>query len=115
MTQRFFIYLVYVVLMLIAQHGALTHSVWHLSENLPVQHLVEKDADSQVPDRSNGPTQSKLCDLHIVMNSLLAGDCASPSIPDAALLLQSLATSFAVWRVGRLLLTPLARAPPVLL
>ena len=115
MTQRFFIYLVYVVLMLIAQHGALTHSVWHLGENLSAQHLVEHDADSQVPDRSNDSTQSKLCDLHVVMSSLLAGDCAGPSIPHAALLFQSLATSFAVWWAGQLLLTPPARAPPVLL
>ena len=115
MSQRSFINLVCAVLMLIAQHGALTHAVWHLGETLSAEEHLKLGGDFPGSDRDNGSTQSKLCDLHIVMSSLLAGDCAGPSMPDAALLLQSLATSFAVWRARQLRLTPPARAPPVLL
>ena len=101
--------------MLIAQHGVLTHSVWHLGDRLSTHDYVEHDRDPQPPDRGNGSTQSKLCDLHSLMGSLLAGDCGGPSTFDSILLLHVLATFAALPRVARLLLTPPARAPPVLL
>ena len=103
------------MLMLIAQHGVLTHSVWHLGENLAAHEYVEHDGDSQPTDRRNGSTQSKLCDLHILMGSLLAGDCGGPSISNSVLLPPVLATYSASRPVAQLLLIPPARAPPVLL
>ncbi len=115
MKQRYFVHFACAVLMLIAQHGVLTHGVWHLGENLSAHAHVKLGGNSQVPDRSNGSTQSKLCDLHIVMSSLLAGDSTGPSIQHPALLPQAHATFFTVPLFAELRLTPPARAPPVLL
>jgi hypothetical protein len=115
MSRRSFIYLVCAVLMLIAQHGALTHAVWHLGEGWSVEEHLQLDGESLGSDGDSESTQSNLCDLHIVMSSLLAGDCAGPSMLNAALLHQPLAASFAVWPARQFLLTPPARAPPALL
>ena len=112
MNRRWLLHLACVFLLLIAQHGAFTHSVWHLGDHLPIQAQGELES---APAQDDHAPQSKLCDLHFAMGSLLAGDCAGQGVADAAPLSPILATTPAVWRVAQPSLTPPTRAPPVLL
>lgn len=114
MSKRSFLRFTCAFLLLIAQQGALTHSVWHLGRHAPAQH-VEADGEFQTPERNDGSPQSKLCDLHFALGSLLAGDCPGQAVPDQVALSHWLATSAAIWRVAQPVVTPPSRAPPVLL
>jgi hypothetical protein len=116
MIRRSLLHFACALLLLVAQHGAITHSVWHLGKHAPAQSQPQAQlhAASHSPDSDRSP-QSRLCDLHFAMGSLLTGDCGSQFVPDAAPLSHWLATSAAVWHVAQPLLTPPSRAPPVLL
>jgi hypothetical protein len=113
-SQRSFLHLACALLLLLAQHGALTHSVWHLSRHAPAEH-ANADGKRYAPERNDGSPQSRLCDLHWAMGSLLAGDCAGQSVSDTLPLSHWLAASTAAWRVAQPVVTPPSRAPPVLL
>ena len=113
--KRSWLNLAFAALLLVAQHGALTHSVWHLGRNLPVQAHVEPDGGRHVPAQDDRSPQSRLCDLHFAMGSTLGGHCAAQATPVMATVSPWLATPDAAWRVAQPLRTPPSRAPPVLL
>jgi len=113
-SQRSFLHFACAVLLLIAQHGALTHSIWHLARPAPAQ-LTALDDEHHSPERNDRSPQSKLCDLHFALGSLLAGDCPGQAVAhDVALSHRPVATA-AVWRAAQPLVTPPSRAPPALL
>ena len=112
MTKRSILSFGIVILLLIAQHGAITHSVWHLGKHLPAEHQSDNKSKSPQDKHSH---QSKLCDLHFAMGSVLATGCGSQPAVAAPDLTRWLATSTVAWRVAQPALTPPSRAPPVLL
>jgi hypothetical protein len=64
-------------LLLGAQHGALTHQVRHLQDNLPAQ--------SQQQDNGKQKSQSGLCDFHVAFIQILgAVNSAAPPLQIAA-------------------------------
>jgi len=113
-TRRALLHFACAALLLIAQHGALTHSVWHLSKHAPAE-ANEAHGSTDSPAQHNRSSQSRLCDLHFAMGSLLTGDCGTYHTADAAPVLHWVAASDAAWRIAQPLLTPPSRAPPVLL
>lgn len=102
------------LLLLAAQHGALTHSVWHLGNPLPAQDYRHAVA-AQGHDDDGHTSQSKLCDLHAILGTLLAGGYAGQSVVLLIDLSHELVTKPAIWRVAKSTATPRSRAPPVLL
>lgn len=102
------------LLLLVAQHGALTHSVWHLGDHLPAQE--QHDSAGAAHDGDEGHTyQSKLCDLHFALGSVLGGNCAGSalvSLPDLELDLSATAD---FQRAALTSASYLSRAPPALL
>ena len=103
------------LLLLVAQHGALTHSVWHLGNPLPAQEHHRHAVAAQGHDDDGKTSQSKLCDLHAILGTLLAGGCAGQPAVALIDLSHELATVPATWRVAESTATPRSRAPPVLL
>ena len=102
-------------LLLFAQQGALTHSVWHLGDHLPA-HEHHEHAGAAHDDGDEGHTsQSRLCDLHFVLGSVLGGNCASPALVLLPELTHGLPASTDVQRAARTSTYYLSRAPPVLL
>jgi hypothetical protein len=102
----------YALLLLVAQQGALTHSVWHLHDHLPA-HGQQQAADTASSHGGNEPSsQSRLCDLHSVLGTLLAGDCGGQTVLAAPALSHGLTASAATWRFAQTATTPPSRAPP---
>jgi hypothetical protein len=61
-------------LLLIAQHGALSHQLRHLHDRLPAQ--------TQQQDDKQKPAHTALCDFHVSFAQLLgAVDCAALPLP----------------------------------
>ena len=96
-----------VALLLAAQHGALTHQVWHLQDRLPVQ--------VQQHDGSKKATHAGLCDFHVAFVQIL-GAVSSATQP------LRLATNGAERGASLFshpfpanLVVPASRGPPVLL
>jgi hypothetical protein len=115
MAKPAFLHFVCALLLLVAQHGALTHSVWHLHDHLPA-HQQQDIADAAQHQQDGGhSSQSRLCDLHFALGTLLAGDCSGQPVPATTVLSNWLATSGAAGRVAQPATTPPSRAPPVLL
>ena len=93
--------------LLAAQHGALTHQVRHLQDNLP-GHSQQQDNGKQKP-------QSGMCDFHATFVQILGGaSSASPPLPIAINTIERrphhLAPAF-----PSDLVVPASRGPPVLL
>ena len=103
------------LLLLVAQHGALTHSVWHLGNPLPTQEHHDHAGAAHGHDDDGQTSQSKLCDLHAALGTLLTGGCAGQPAVALTDLSHELATASASWRVAESTATPHSRAPPVLL
>jgi len=103
------------LLLLVAQHGALTHSVWHLGNPLPAQEPHRHAVAAQGHDDDGNTFQSKLCDLHAILGTLLAGGYAGQPVAVFMDLSHELVTKPAIWRVAESTATPRSRAPPVLL
>ncbi len=61
--KRGLLQIVLAALLLAAQHGALTHQVRHLQDNLPAQ--------SQQQDDGKQKSQSGLCDFHVAFVQIL--------------------------------------------
>ena len=105
--KRGFLQIALAALLLVAQHGALTHQTRHLQDHLPAQ--------SQQHDDGKQRSQSGLCDFHVAFAQILG------AVSLAALPLR-LATNGAE-RGGGLfshpfpatLVAPASRGPPVLL
>jgi len=114
MARRSTLHFLCALLLLVAQHGALTHSVWHLGNQLPAHEHHDSAGAAHGHDDDGHTSQSKLCDLHAVLGTLLTGGCAG--LPAVALtdLSHELASAFATWRVAESTATPRSRAPPVL-
>jgi hypothetical protein len=113
-SKRALLHCLFAFLLLLAQHGALTHSVWHLAGQVPG--AVQAMEDDGAGHRNGGDSrQSKLCDLHFLLGSVLGGDCPAQGAVAAAVADELPAT---VERARHLALstpTPPSRAPPVLL
>ena len=105
--KRGFLQIALAALLLVAQHGALTHQVRHLQDGLPVQ--------VQQQDDNKKTAHTGLCDFHVAFAEILG------AVNTAALPLR-LATNGAE-RGGGLfssafpatLVVPASRGPPVLL
>jgi hypothetical protein len=115
MAKRSALHFLCALLLLVAQHGALTHSVWHLGNPLPAQEYHDHAGAAHGHDDDGQSSQSKLCDLHAALGTLLAGGCAGQPAVALTNLSHELATAFATWRVAESTATPRSRAPPVLL
>lgn len=108
------------VLIVVAQFGALTHSVWHLGDQA-TRHAVAAISspshahDSKSPAQNGGALQPALCDLHVVMGSVLAGDCAGASTLPAVTPSLPVSRGVAAGFLARASPTPVARGPPALL
>jgi len=105
--KRGLLQMVLAVSLLAAQHGALTHPVRHLQDNLPVQ--------SQPQDNGKQKPQSGLCDFHVTFVQILgAVSSAAPPLRIAGNTVESgfnhLPRAFPANRV-----VPASRGPPVLL
>lgn len=102
-----------VFLLLAGQQSALVHSVWHLHDHLPAheQHDAAPAAHEHDDEHSS---QSRLCDLHAALGTLLAGDCGGQSAVAATEVPNGLAIHAATRRIAQPVLTPPSRAPPAL-
>jgi hypothetical protein len=112
-SKRALLHSLFAFMLLLAQHGALTHSIWHLGDR--GRGAVETEAEPRHhANRNTGGKsgQSKLCDLHFLLGSVLAGDCAGQGAsPDTVL--AALPPAEAATRPGaRSSPTPPSRAPP---
>jgi len=115
MAKRSALHFLCALLLLVAQHGALTHSVWHLGNPLPAQEHHEHAGAAHDDGDAGHSSQSKLCDLHAALGTLLAGGCAGQAVVALTDLSHELVTAPAIWRVAESTATPHSRAPPVLL
>jgi hypothetical protein len=104
-----------IFLLLAGQQVALVHSVWHLGTHAPVQHRHDAARAAQDHQGDGKSSQSRLCDLHSALGTLLAGDCGSPAAVIADTASHHVPTYAAARRVAQLATTPPSRAPPVLL
>ena len=94
-------------LLLAAQHGALTHHVRHLQDNLPVQ--------SQQQDDGKQKPQSGLCDFHVTFVQVLGalGSAAPPLRIAGNTVERSFNHLPSAYPAN--LVVPASRGPPVLL
>jgi hypothetical protein len=104
-----------VFLLLFAQQGALTHSVWHLRDHRPAHGHQDRAGSAGHHGDDVPSSQSQLCDVHAALGTLLAGECGGHIAATTADFSQWFAPSDAVWRIAQSAVTPPSRAPPVLL
>jgi hypothetical protein len=115
MARRAALHFLCAFLLLIAQQGALTHSVWHLGDHLPARAYPEHAGAAHNGGDAGHSSQSRLCDLHFVLGSVLGGNCAGPALgllPDFE---YGLPASADFRRAARASASYLSRAPPALL
>lgn len=113
MTKRAWLHFACALLLLVAQHGAITHWVWHLHDHLPA-HGQQHDADAASHHDDGPSSQSRLCDLHFALGTLLSGDCGGQHSLATPALAQALAPHVFAWRSSQPAVTPPSRAPPAL-
>ncbi len=95
------------VSLLAAQHGALTHQVRHLQDNLPTQ-SQQQDDGKQIP-------QSGLCDFHVTFVQILGVlGSAAPPLQIAGNTVES-SFNHLPGAFPANLVVPASRGPPVLL
>lgn len=105
----------WIFLLLAAQQGALTHSVWHLNDHLPAHQQHQSAVDANDHEGGGQSSESRLCDLHFALGALFAGGCASQSAVIVADLAHGFAASSGASYVARTPVSFRSRAPPVLL
>lgn len=94
-------------MLLAAQHGALTHQVWHLQDRTPVQ--------AQQQDGSKKAAHSGLCDFHVSFAQVLgAVDCAKLTLRIATNDAER-GAGFSSATFPATVVVPASRGPPVLL
>jgi hypothetical protein len=73
--KRAFLQLVCILLLLFAQHGALTHAIWHAHEHLPAQIRTDTDPAHDHDDTDDGQplSQSSLCGFDLAFGQVLGG------------------------------------------
>ena len=114
MVKRAVFQILFAFLLLAGQQVALVHSVWHLGKHGPAQRL---DSLAGVQDHTTHgkSSQSRLCDLHSALGTLLSGDCGNQPAAVAITTSQDPAAYAVAWRAADPATTPPSRAPPVLL
>jgi hypothetical protein len=113
-SRRALLHCLFAFLLLLAQHGALTHSVWHLAGQVPG--AVQPAEDDGAGHRNGGDTrQSKLCDLHFLLGTVLGGDCPAQAAVAAAVAGEPPVNGETGRQLALSTPTPPSRAPPVLL
>lgn len=115
MARRAAFQILFAFLLLAGQQAALVHSIWHLGQHGPALRLAETSGTAQSHSGDGKSSQSRLCDLHSTLGTLLAGDCGSLPAAVAVAAPILLTVYAAAWRVGEPATTPPSRAPPVLL
>jgi hypothetical protein len=116
MVRRPLLQLACILLLLSAQHTALTHRVWHLHDYLPAHAEQERAGTAHDHGDDEAPSsQAELCIFHAALGSLFAGGCAGKPVVETAGSSCWLAVLPAIWRVAQPTATPPSRAPPVLL
>jgi hypothetical protein len=113
--RRVFLHFACAFLLLSAQFTALSHSVWHLHDQLPAHGQHHQDAADDGGDGKTTSPQAKLCVLHAALGSLFAGGCGTQLTFAPADPADRPATSVADRQLARSAPTPPSRAPPVLL
>ena len=73
--KRSLLQLVCILALLAAQHGALTHAVWHAREHVPLQAQQHDHGPDDAGDERS--SQADLCGLHILLGTVLGGAGAS--------------------------------------
>lgn len=114
MAKRLVFQLLFAFLLLAGQQVALVHSVWHLGKHGPIQRL-DTAAGAKHHTTDGKTSQSRLCDLHSTLSTLLGGDCSSLPAAVANSTSQDLAAYAVAWRAAESATPPPSRAPPVLL
>ena len=95
------------VLLLVAQHGALTHQVRHVHDRLPAQ--------TQQQDDKQKSAHAGLCDFHVSFAQLLGAiDCAQLPLRLAAFTVEHHGNHFPPAFPADLVV-PASRGPPALL
>jgi hypothetical protein len=94
-------------LLLVAQHGALMHHVWHLQDRLPAQ--------AQREDQKQKAAHAVLCDFHVSFAQVLgAVNCAAVPLRLAGNSVELSRNHFSLAFPADLVV-PASRGPPVLL
>ena len=114
MAKRAAFQLLFAVLLLAGQQVALVHSVWHLGKHAPVQTADNPSRAAQDHQGDGKSSQSRLCDLHSTLGTLLSGDCGSLPAAIAISTSLDLAIYAVAWLVAQPATSPPSRAPPVL-
>jgi hypothetical protein len=105
--KRGLLQIVFAALLLAAQHGALTHQIRHLQDNLPVQ--------SQKHTGGKQTSQTGLCDFHVAFVQVLGAlGSVAPPLQIAANTVESGVNHLPVAYPADLVV-PASRGPPVLL
>ncbi|MEO7727593.1 MAG: hypothetical protein ABIS45_10105 [Burkholderiales bacterium] len=108
MLKRGLMQIVFAALLLIAQHGALTHHVRHLQDRLPAQTAGQQD-------KKQNPAHTALCDFHVSFAQVLgAVDCAAIPLQLANNAVERSGNHFPP-AVPAASIVPASRGPPVLL
>jgi hypothetical protein len=115
MAKRAVLQFLFAFLLLAGQQVALVHSVWHIGKHSSAHRLDGQARSAQDHQGDGKSSQSRLCDLHSALGTLLAGDCGGLPVAIADTTSHHVATYAAAWRVAQLATTPPSRAPPVLL
>ena len=115
MARRNALHILCAFLLLFAQQGALTHSVWHLGDHLPAQGHHEHAGATHDDGDAGHSSQSSLCDLHFALGSVLGGNCASPALVSLPDLKHDLSATADFQRAALTFASYLSRAPPALL
>jgi hypothetical protein len=115
MAPRVILQVLFAFLLLAGQQVALVHSVWHLGKHAPAQTADNQARTAQHEQGDGKSSQSRLCDLHSALGTLLSGDCGSLPAAVAVTTSPDLALYAVAGRVAQPATTPPSRAPPVLL
>src|SRR3979490_607922 len=96
---------VFALLLLCAQQGAITHEIWHAATS---------SAHAQTGDKAPDSSKNRLCDLHSALGTVLGAvaTIASPAPLDSCTEFSFLASESPAASVS--LLAPASRGPPAL-
>src|SRR5437879_3505356 len=99
---------VFALLLLCAQQGAITHEIWHFANASP--HAAGFAGDHKAPESK----KNQLCDLHSALGTVLGAvaTIASPAPLDSCTEFSFLAAASRAASVS--LLAPFSRGPPAL-
>jgi len=82
--KRAFLHFVCALLLLVAQHGALTHAIWHAQDNLAAHQQHDQDSNHDPDEHSR---QSQLCGFDLAFGQVLgaaSGEAVVLAVPPLA-------------------------------